>query len=110
MCELLPDVDGKKLDYRMSMPRQKPEISQQAKDRILEFIKAVEAIQEVFGVSIYADDGILALRDDRRTEEWITSEGDVYGQWDAQFFGTDTSHPAIVLADVEFEDFEGWDK
>lgn len=88
----------------------KPVIPLQARERILGFVNAVESLQLAYGISIHAEDDTVCLLDDKRTDRWEMSDGTSYGQWDAQFFGTDMRHPSFDAADLEFEDFEGWDK
>ena len=88
----------------------KPVISKEAKKRILGFVEAVEALQETYGVGLSSDAGLLVIWDRRRTDQWIMSNGESYGEWDAFWPASDTEYPSVALADLEFEDFEGWDK
>ena len=92
------------------MKQPKPEITPEARERILGFVNAVEQLQVTYGISIHADEDTIALRDDKRKDEWIMSDGTSYGEWDAQFFGSPEDHTAFVGTALEFEDFEGWDK
>jgi hypothetical protein len=56
----------------------KPVITEEARARILAFVKAVEALQVLYGVTIHADEDIIALRDDKRPDEWTMTDGTVF--------------------------------
>lgn len=88
----------------------KPSISAEARERILGFVNAVESLQVTYGITIFADEDTISLRDEKRKDDWVMSDGTVYGQWDAQFFGTNADHTQFVGTALEFEDFDGWDK
>jgi hypothetical protein len=92
------------------MPNPVPVITEEAKERIRGFVNAVESLQVTYGVGITADEGTLVIFDTRRKSEWIMDDGTVYGEWDAFFFGTDGEYPAVSLEDLEFEDFDGWNR
>jgi len=88
-----------------------PVIAEEAKERIRGFVNAVEALQVTYGVTITADDSSLVIRDEKRTDEWVMSNGDSYVQWDAYFWGdVGITYPEVSLKQLVFEDFEGWDK
>ena len=96
------------MTHRKPVP--KPEISVEARGRIADFVRAVAAAEKYFDVEISCEDGALALFDARRTDEWITTEGDVYGNWDAMIYAQGDNFPSVNPDHIEFEDFDGWDK
>ena len=73
-------------------------------------MNAVEALQVTYGVSITADESMLVIYDTKRTDEWVQDDGTSYGQWDGFFFGDADSYPSVSLKELEFEDFDGWEK
>ena len=88
----------------------KPQISVEAKERILAFVAAVEVLQGQYSVTIFADTDSIAFRDDKRENDWVMTNGAIYGQWDAQCFGTPEYQPMVSREQVEFEEFDGWDE
>lgn len=84
--------------------REKPSISAEASARIRLFVEAIKKVEAEYGVSLWSDSN-FDLRDDKRTEEFIMTDGDVYGQYDACIFSEE-----IDPDKLEIEDFDGWDK
>ena len=93
----------------------KPKISNEARGRILAFVNAIEHLQVAYGVELATLEGAaIVFRDMKRKDEWITDGGDSYGCWDAFIFSDgDKLSPgdqgAFRVANVEFEDFDGWE-
>lgn len=84
----------------------KPEISSDARERILSLVREIERIQSKYGVEIAVQDDSIAFRDMRRTDKWLDG-GSSYGEWDAQIF--DANRVKRMRArNVEFEEFELW--
>lgn len=97
----------------MSAP--KPAIAPEAQERILAFVNAIESLQVTYGIEIAASDNAIVFRDMKRTDEWIDSSGESYGDWDAFIFNADdylnpSDLGSFRAENIEFEDFESWDK
>jgi len=51
------------------------------------------------------------IHDNKRPDDsWIQDDGIEYGEWDASFSGTEDEYPAISMKQLQFEEFEGWNK
>ena len=94
----------------MTESKPKPVISDEAKERIRNFVGAVAAAQLAHGVALTAEDGTLVLYDTKRTDQWIQDDGTSYGEWDAFLYGEDDSYPDTCIKSLSFEDFDGWNK
>jgi hypothetical protein len=82
----------------------RPSISQEAKRRILAFVRGVEALQEKHGIKVCVQDDTFAFHDSRRTDKW-----NGYGEWDAQIFDA-TDGYKMSAKNVRFETFALWGK